>query len=489
MNPIGTDITLTETGQHFTYEYLSETSFKLTLTTGGALLIDGANLPSTVFGVGYSTAPPVGFSMHTPFVYGNRDSSVAVLDDMQLYGVQVPGFNPNIHEYTMTIPYILLESTYPPSALRALLSQNTKDILINPTAGGEVFVEVEAEDGTSLHYMVNLIPDNLTLGGIAINDKVMTSFDPFATSYTYTFTDVFTAAPTLIVNHAASVTETMTVAPHSSLANTYVYTVVLTKDGTSKTYTITVTGGASSNSGTTDRGDYSSGGGSGSGAYAPIPGGGTIPTPADIAKFLDPARELTNYILPPDLTNLANMETSLNFVKDAMNSVINEQQAINTLSSLDSLMKQINTSVSTKPTELAQVTQLMTNLTTGTEAKMALITNPEQQLAVLDKMMVEVQQFKLKVSAPTPELDKSVQELVQKTANNFGTLKITAPVTAEPVKIDNANLAALIAKQSEAITKLNELQKAYFENGSAKDIKQELKIVAQTLYGIRCFEN
>ncbi len=463
-----------------------DTSFYINFTSDGAVKLE--TLPTSFIKISYNeSTPPSGFSMFVPYIFTVRDSSVSTLKQMDVFGKSVPDFTPTVKEYTMSLPYAMLSSynnTIAGGVHVKPLSMESS-VYVMPYGTNKAMVEVMAADGTMSVYILNAVADELTLGGLAINDKKIKDFDPFATSYAYTLTDVLTEAPTLTVIHSESTTMTVTSALSTSVANTYVYTIVLNKSGTEKTFTVTITGGAS-NTPDKDKKDKNDSGSTTSpntgGSTTPSTGGTT--TTPDTVKYQDPAREMENYKLPVDMTNTTNFNNSLKFVKDTMNSVVNEKQAIATLSQMGGVVKQINTAMTAKPAEVKQLTQMVTNITTGAEKKLSLITSPDQQLIVLDQLMLEVKLFKVQVASPTPDLDKSVQELVQKTANNFGTLKLTAPVTSAPIKLDNANLATTIAKQTEAITKLNELQKAYFETGIAKDIKREIKIVAETPEGV-----
>lgn len=483
MNPTLVDLILTPETD-FVIAGKDDSSFYINFTSEGAIKLE--NLPTSFIKIAYNeSSPPSGFSMFSPFIFTVRDSSVSTLKYMDVFGKSIPDFNPTVKEYTMSLPYAMLGSYNNTLAGAVHVKPNSMEssVFVMPYGTNRAMIEVMAADGTMSNYILNAVADELTLGGLAINDKKVREFDPFATTFAYTFTDVFTAAPTLTVAHSESTTVTVTSALSTSMANTYVYTIVLNKSGTEKTFTVTITGGASSSTPTDDKDDREPTTSPTTGDTTTQPTNDTATAPEPV-RYQDPAKEITNFKLPTDLTNTTNLNNSLNLVKDSLNSVLTEKQAVETLAKLGDVVKQINTAMTAQPAEVKQLTQMVTNVTTGTEKKLSLITNPDQQLIVLDQLMVEVKLFKVQVAAPTPDLDKSVQELVQKTANNFGTLKIVAPTTAAPIKLDSANLATTIAKQTEAIAKLNELQKAYFETGIAKDIKKEIKIIAETPAGV-----
>ncbi len=65
--------------------------------------------------------------------------------------------------------------------------------------------------------------------------------------------------------------------------------------------------------------------------------------------------------------------------------------------------------------------------------------------------------------------------MVQKTANAFGTIRLTESTTGT-VRIDTKMLENTIATQTEALKQLTQIQQTYFENSAPRVIQKELKI-------------
>jgi hypothetical protein len=417
------------------------------------------------------------------------------------------------------MPYIVAEAhnNTPAAGVHATPTSLEGYVEISAINSTQSLVEVYAADGTWSEYTINATPDYLTLGGILINARAVSNFDPYATEYMYTLPDAVTPAPTLQVIHSTNTTVGITSVLSTTLENTYIYTVTLAKDGVQKIFTITVKCAPTTPTNPTeptnptnptdptnpteptnptnptnppidedreDVIDVVNNNPNAGGIMGPI-------IPSEVI-FLNPAREMGAFVIPMDLTNQANFTNSINFIENAMNSIKNEQQAVETLSQMEGLVKQANSALATQPTETKKLVEMVTNMTTGVERKMEMIQDPVKQLAILDQFIGQVQAFKFQNSAlpsaqglmQTAQMDKSVIELVQKTANNFGTVKLAAPVGAEPIKLDQAMLASTIQKQTEAMVKLNALQKSYFDTGVAKEIKKEIKFVAETPTGV-----
>lgn len=515
----------------FVIEEKDSTSFYMALTSEGAIKLEQLALPTSLVKVSYGSEEnspinsPTYFGKYMPYIYTLRDSSVSSLSELSVYGSSVPNFSQSIYTYNVTMPYIVAEAhnSTPAAGVSAIPTSPEGYVEISYINSTQSLVEVYAADGTWSEYTVNAVPDYLTLGGIVINAKQVPNFDPYSTEFIYTLPDAVTPAPTLQVIHSTNTTAEITSVLSTTLENTYIYTVVLTKEGVQKIFTITVKCAPTTPTNPTeptnptnptnpteptnptnpteptnptnptnppvneDREDVID--------YInnnPTTGGTVGPVVPPEVIFLDPARELSAFVMPMDLSNQMNFTNSINFIENAMNSIKNEQQAIETLTKMEGLVKQANTALGTQPAETKKLIEMVTNMTTGVEAKMEMIQDPVKQLAILDQFIGRVQAFKGQSSTlpnaqgimQTSQLDKSVIELVQKTANSFGTVRLAAQVGAEPVKLDQAMLVSTIQKQTEAMVKLNALQKSYFDTGVAKEIKKEIKFVAETPTGV-----
>ncbi len=90
--------------------------------------------------------------------------------------------------------------------------------------------------------------------------------------------------------------------------------------------------------------------------------------------------------------------------------------------------------------------------------------------------MSELKSFKYLVDTPTPAIDKSIQDMVQNTADNFGTLIIESLGAGESIKIDDTALINIIDRQAVGVKKLNEAQQSYFETTITRKISTTIKL-------------
>ncbi|MBO4370801.1 MAG: hypothetical protein J5808_05515, partial [Paludibacteraceae bacterium] len=165
-------------------------------------------------------------------------SGNATLQDINLNGSLMGGFNPETFEYTNMLPIgttELPEITYEKGDewQKVTVTDNTT------AAEGAYRIEVVAEDGTTNTYVLNFVVEkshNKQLGSLSVNDYEVELFDD-QTNYQvvlpYGTTDVTVTAT------AAELVQT--VDPESqNMATDETATIVVTaQDGTSRTYTVT----------------------------------------------------------------------------------------------------------------------------------------------------------------------------------------------------------------------------------------------------------
>jgi hypothetical protein len=190
----------------------------------------------------------------------------------------------------------------------------------------------------------------------------------------------------------------------------------------------------------------------------------------------DPTTQISNINMPTENLTNQNIIASMSTVETAMGMIVTDKQAIETLSKMDELVKKITGTIDTNVLLKEQLNAMVTQITSKMEEKINLIENPENRMIVLDQFLVEIKLFKVKTGEPMTAMDKSVEDMVQKTANAFGTLKLEAAGAGEATKIDDKTLVGVIAKQTEALKKLTQIQQTYFDTSATRVIKKEIKL-------------
>lgn len=485
----------------------SAISFDLVITSQGAIKL--APLPTSLLKIAVN--PPVYPQVDSDFnpfvtdIYVFRLSSVSTLSMIELYGQPIANFNAQILSYTVTVPYAVLKkfNNTPAGALKAVPSDGQSYSIIGTLGSSKSYILVIAADGSESTYQVDTLANVLTLGGIAINGKKVDAFNPYATSYAYTITDSISPIPVLTVEHEVGITVNITSVLSTSVANTYVYTVILVGSETTATYTVTVTGAPAGETPVTppidqpvtppivepvtppidqpvtppthdtkeDKEDKENNNNNNNANNANS-GSGSTATPV-----VDSTAEINNLIsLPMENLTGQNIANNIKNIEKSMDGIVNDKQAFDTLTKMDDLVKKVSDSMTSSSTEKKELSTMVTQMSTKMEEKLSMIENPENRMVVLDQFLTEIKLFKVKAGEPMTTMDKSVEDMVQKTANAFGTLKLEAPAAGEATKIDDKTLANVIEKQTEALKKLSQIQQTYFDTSATRSIKKEIKI-------------
>ncbi len=457
--------------------------FNIIFTTGGAVKL--AMLPTSVMKITVNNgANGSWFKPYANEMYVPRLSSNSTLASMELYGRPI-ALTPGTKEYTVSVPYSLLDAynSTPAAALKVIPSDPQSYVTILPYPPNGIHILVMSADGADgnedsiSNYTIYAQPNELTLAGISINGQKVSSFDHYATSYAYTITEPITSEPLLTVAHSEHVTATITSVLSPSIANAYVYTVILRTIGseTSATYTVTVTGGpvtpvtppVDNNGHGKDKENNGNGNGNGN---SNANSGTATPN-------VDPTTEINSLInLPTENLTGQNITNNMKNIEIAMDEIRSDKQAFDTLTKMDDLVKKVSDSMTNNPTEKKELSTMVTQMTTKMEEKLSMIDNPENRMVVLDQFLTEIKLFKTKAGEPMTTMDKSVEDMVQKTANAFGTIKLEAAAAGEAIKIDDKMLASVIEKQTEALKKLTQIQQTYFDTSATRTIKKEIKI-------------
>jgi hypothetical protein len=174
-----------------------------------------------------------------------RVSAEASLSDLQLDGRSVAGFDPGTLVYTVNVP-------------NSTTSVAAAGIAVDPAArvavtGGSglavgnntVTITVTAEDGTTMHtYVVTVVrakSNNAALSDLRVNGILAADFSPEKLAYSMNVPNATTSVT--VTGIAADATASVTVSGGSNLFvgdNTITLTVTA-QDGTTNTYTMTVT--------------------------------------------------------------------------------------------------------------------------------------------------------------------------------------------------------------------------------------------------------
>lgn len=402
----------------------------------------------------------------------------------------------NTNMYTAKVPYILFE----PASIEKLRSA----IMVVPTAStsyvqtmwdGNLLINVTAQDGSLASYSLEVHSDALTLGGLGFGGTAVSNFNPFQNPivpYQINTNTPYTLAtlPALTAVYDSQSGVQCTVSSPTALPGTgnFDYTITLS-DGlttpTTRTYHVYVLYSSGASAGDDDD--------SGSGGSLPI----DIPAGFDPAAFYDPFKLLGTDTPPTsdqilqeinkltslmDSAQLANLESTMNNFETVFKSVTNNEQAFSTLNSMDSVLGKI-TFTQANTAANANAAKLAENLTLNTESKLLLIESPTQQLEVLTKFVDAAKTLQNSSTVPLVSMEQSIGEMLQKTANNFGTTQIKAAEAGAPVVVETKVIQDVIAKQVEGLKQLNALQQKFFDAGNQQALKPEIKLEVQTAEG------
>lgn len=440
--------------------------FDIIFTSAGALKL--APLATTSIKIEPNPESPPAFNPTTPSVLVVRNSSISTLSELGLYDQPIAGFSSDIYNYSVAVPYVLLQEQFAAVALRATPTSDESYVNIAIIEGNISKIRVIAADGTSSEYAITATPNELTLGGITIYNIPVSNFDPYASTFSYTIKKSMLPVPTMLVTHSPETSLVITSELSSNMANTYVYSIVLNQGDANAQFTIYVTcalgaGGAdpviphgnSDNENHTDKSNI------------------FVPTNEPNAGAIS---QTSAGLLPNEKINQSNLLSIMNNAKLALDKITTDQQAFSTLSQISEIVKQVTALINADPSQNTPLIQMVTDVVTKFEENINKINNPDNQLTALSQLMAETMLFKAEAGVAIPTLDKSIQDMVQKTANNFGTLKTKDPVGTQAVSIEQTELINLIDRQNEAIKKLNSLQQSYFETTVSRTIKKEIKI-------------
>lgn len=201
-----------------------------------------------------------------------------------------------------------------------------------------------------------------------------------------------------------------------------------------------------------------------------------MPTPEQILQEIN---KLTSLM---DSAQMGNLQNTLNNFDTIFKAVTNNEQAFSTLNSMDSVLGKI-TFTQTDAAANANAAKLAESLTLNTESKLLLIKNPTQQLEVLTNFVNAAITLQNSSTVPLVSMEQSIGEMLQKTANNFGTTQIKVSETGGPVVVEIKVIQDVIANQVEGLKQLNALQQKFFDAGSQQTIKPEIKLEVQTAEG------
>lgn len=393
--------------------------------------------------------------------------------------------------YVGTVPYALYESIDPYDSIFFTLEGDGSYVQMSMDGG--VIITVYAMNGTSSQYMVDIHSDPMTLGGLAYNGIPVTPFDPFAESYSIMSASYFSTAPTLTVGTDMGVTPTITSIPEEGYPGSYIYTVTLNKIETQPvSYCVYfIYHGGIPNVNDDEDNPYPN---DPNYPYGPS----TDPTsPYYVPPTYNPfdptmANQYPNYVPTPDqivnqmntLTNSfgnlnpTNMEELMTKFDTVFSDVTTPEQAYQTLSDMDNVFNKLYTST-TDPTTASKTAEMAQSLTFNTEAKLLMVDTGAKQLEILTQFVDSAKQLQTKVDAPIVGMNQSIGEMLQKTANTYGTTKITVSAPEVPVVIEKKVIENVIAQQLEGLKQLNALQQKFFTEGTQKDLKAEVKLDIQ----------
>ncbi len=491
----------------------SAISFKVEFDSVAETFLRTAGSPS--FNVSYTPSTPTMQLVTQPsnpyFINSNFAGSESIneIESIQLFeGTQnamTATRQPNSNNFTVIVPYVtLLPIAYEQliSGVRVNPSSPYSYVETNKDSG--LCITVTALNGTTANYMLNFIPDPLTLGGISFGGTVFAGFNPFqnhAIPYQIVTSTVYTleTLPALTVLYDSESSIQCSISNPVAIQGTgnFDYTITLS-DGlttpTTRTYHVYVIYYSGASSVVTDHSDRNVG------TNTALPSG--LPAGIDPSQIYDPFKFLTTGTSPTadqilsevnklkDLmasAQLGSLDSAMKNFDTLFKSVTNSEQAFSTLGAMDGVLGKITFTQGSTAAN-ANAVKLAESLTYNTESKLMLIKNPNQQLEVLTKFVDAAKILQGSSTEPLVLMNQSIGEMLQKTANNFGTTQMAAPEPGKPLVVEGKAIQDVIAKQAEGLKALNDLQQKFFDAGNQQALKPEIKLEVQPAEGSKQLE-
>ena len=139
-------------------------------------------------------------------------------------------------------------------------------------------------------------------------------------------------------------------------------------------------------------------------------------------------------------------------------------------------MEDIGTVLETSPEKTEILIQRITQILTKVEEKIVLIDNPSNQMTVLEQLLPEIKALKIQLGISQPTWDKVIEDMMQRTADAFGTLGIEAPLKEDIIRFEDKALSFVIERQLEASKKLMQIEQNYFDTSVTRLLRKDIRI-------------
>ena len=249
-----------------------------------------------------------------------------------------------------------------------------------------------------------------------------------------------------------------------SLASVYTYVIQVTLGGQTKDYKVNLSYGSTT-------GETS--------PKEPKSASGETTSVQTTAQATSSDIEALKVLLKkPDAANGAQLSKSIDAITDNTMALINEQKLYENLTRYDDIVKDLSKIAVTK-TVANQLVSEVVQLSTVVEQKIGALSNPIDALVVVDQYLSALKPFSEQLGQSNLEMEKSVQEMLQKLADRSAVVVVEPKTAAKSITVDEKSLLSAISKQMAVVEQVNQLAAAYFGETNVNHIPPKLTIVIE----------